>query len=219
MAELMWLIGRRFRSEHGSAVTLQLDLEEDTRRERLVMTWEVANTPTLDARRPSLPDLDSARALYLNAVAEQAGAQCIETIADDRLTRCIVVIPWPATRASEKEHGPASASSLTSSPDPAVSEPAVDARKRRKREELKAFFISSLPEDIQRLQQARAADDWEGVRRTAHQLKGCAASFGFPEITESAAALDDGVKQGETDSLDPLLQDLLQQLEQARQDR
>ena len=57
-----------------------------------------------------------------------------------------------------------------------------------------ALFVEGLPSYLARLQQSEADKDLAGLQDLAHQLKGSAASFGFPEITELAKALEKALK-------------------------
>ena len=59
--------------------------------------------------------------------------------------------------------------------------------------ELVEIFVESLPQRIQTLQQAFDQGDWETLRRTAHQLKGAAGSYGFDPLSPAAARLEQAV--------------------------
>jgi HPt (histidine-containing phosphotransfer) domain-containing protein len=58
-----------------------------------------------------------------------------------------------------------------------------------------AGFVSRLPMRIHTLLSQLAAGDDEELQRTAHQLKGAGAGFGFPQITGLAAIAEDAIKQ------------------------
>lgn len=64
-------------------------------------------------------------------------------------------------------------------------------------ERLRADYLAKFPARIEELSQALAswqegdAEGLELVRRIAHRLRGSGASYGFPAISESAAALED----------------------------
>jgi len=60
--------------------------------------------------------------------------------------------------------------------------------------ELVAGFVDSLPEKVQVMQTALQAQDFEGLTRLAHQLKGAGGSYGFPSLTETAAELEAAAK-------------------------
>ena len=63
-------------------------------------------------------------------------------------------------------------------------------------EDLKKWYRAGLATRIEALKAARRELDGslepiESVRRIAHTLRGSGATYGFPEITETAAALED----------------------------
>jgi len=62
-------------------------------------------------------------------------------------------------------------------------------------DELVDWYVSEIPERIALLENAFANRDWELLRRTAHQMKGAAGSYGFDPITPVAFALESAVKQ------------------------
>jgi len=56
--------------------------------------------------------------------------------------------------------------------------------------EIVELFVEEMPDRIQMLIDQYDANDWHGLRRTAHQLKGAAGSYGFDEISPRAARLE-----------------------------
>jgi signal transduction histidine kinase/CheY-like chemotaxis protein len=56
------------------------------------------------------------------------------------------------------------------------------------------LFVKGLPDYLARLEQAETDSDLTSLQDLAHQLKGSAASFGFPEITEQAKTLEKVLK-------------------------
>ncbi len=58
------------------------------------------------------------------------------------------------------------------------------------------MFVSDLPDRVELLLDCLQASNFEGIRRLAHQMSGAAGSYGFPEITAEAAALEDTVTKG-----------------------
>ena len=62
-------------------------------------------------------------------------------------------------------------------------------------EELVELFVSEMPNRIATLESLLAQCDWDSLRRTAHQLKGAAGSYGFAPISPSAARVEDAVRQ------------------------
>ncbi len=63
--------------------------------------------------------------------------------------------------------------------------------------ELVEMFVSGLTERVAGLERALAASDREDLARLAHQLKGTAGGYGFPTITEAAAALHGALRAGQ----------------------
>ncbi len=63
--------------------------------------------------------------------------------------------------------------------------------------DLVEMFVDEMPDRIATLSEQLDMSDWDNVRRTAHQLKGAAGSYGFDSITPSAAQLEDAVDQGQ----------------------
>ena len=77
--------------------------------------------------------------------------------------------------------------------------------------ELVEIFVESLPERIQTLQEAFDRGDWETLRRTAHQLKGAAGSYGFDPLSPSAARLEQCVDaEQDTQAIAQALEELLE---------
>lgn len=56
--------------------------------------------------------------------------------------------------------------------------------------ELVELFVSEMPDRVALLNGQFAERQWEQLRRTAHQLKGAAGSYGFGGITPLAARLE-----------------------------
>ncbi len=76
--------------------------------------------------------------------------------------------------------------------------------------ELVDLFVAEMPNRINAMETQAESGDWEQVRRTAHQMKGSAGSYGFDVITPSAARLEhiagDGCQEEEVRlALDELL--------------
>jgi HPt (histidine-containing phosphotransfer) domain-containing protein len=59
--------------------------------------------------------------------------------------------------------------------------------------ELVAFFLGELERRVPRMQKAWDQGDLEELARHAHDLRGSAASFGFPDITSCARTVEDGI--------------------------
>jgi HPt (histidine-containing phosphotransfer) domain-containing protein len=59
---------------------------------------------------------------------------------------------------------------------------------------LVAEYAREMPERIGRLQQAIASKDLTSLRRLAHQLKGSAPLYGFPQLAARAAEMESLVR-------------------------
>ena len=60
---------------------------------------------------------------------------------------------------------------------------------------LRAAFVERCREDLGRL--GEASPDEASFASIAHRLAGAAGSFGFPELSEAAAAVDHSLRKGE----------------------
>lgn len=63
--------------------------------------------------------------------------------------------------------------------------------------EIVDMFVEEMPTRVATLLQQVDTMDWEGLRRTAHQLKGAAGSYGFDAISPSAGKVESAVRDGE----------------------
>ncbi|MCR9076371.1 MAG: Hpt domain-containing protein [Phycisphaerales bacterium] len=72
--------------------------------------------------------------------------------------------------------------------------------------ELIEYFLSELPTRVDTIMAAFTNDDFQGLARIAHQLKGAAPGFGFPQIGVQAAKLEQQIKgvADPTESLETL---------------
>jgi histidine phosphotransfer protein HptB len=59
------------------------------------------------------------------------------------------------------------------------------------------MFVDEMPGRVATLLGQLNAADWDGLRRTAHQLKGSAGSYGFDEISPYAGKVEAAVRDGE----------------------
>ncbi len=59
------------------------------------------------------------------------------------------------------------------------------------------LFVEEMAGRIQTLVEQFNSGDWGGLRRTVHQLKGAAGSYGFEEISPTAARLERAVDTDE----------------------
>lgn len=73
-------------------------------------------------------------------------------------------------------------------------------------QEILKCFIDELPNRIRSLEDAMDRLDITTVRTVAHQLRGCAAGYGFPELGEQAGVLEKSLREteGETDQLNQI---------------
>jgi signal transduction histidine kinase/HPt (histidine-containing phosphotransfer) domain-containing protein len=78
--------------------------------------------------------------------------------------------------------------------------------------EILGRFVGALPERVNALRSLAAARDLAQLERLAHQLKGAAGGYGFPEITEAAASVVDAVQANSEHALILQLVDQLAQL-------
>ncbi len=61
--------------------------------------------------------------------------------------------------------------------------------------EIVEMFVDEMPDRIGAILNCLESEDWEGLQRASHQLKGAAGSYGFPSITPCAGVLEAAVKQ------------------------
>lgn len=62
--------------------------------------------------------------------------------------------------------------------------------------ELIAEFVAELPSRAMRMRRQLTDQDWTALKRTAHQLKGAAGSYGFDAIAPVAAQLEHQINHG-----------------------
>lgn len=60
--------------------------------------------------------------------------------------------------------------------------------------ELIMYFLGELPKRVDSIQQAVSNDNLDELGRIAHQLKGAAPGFGFPQIGSAAAQLEGQIR-------------------------
>jgi HPt (histidine-containing phosphotransfer) domain-containing protein len=66
--------------------------------------------------------------------------------------------------------------------------------------ELVQGFAAELPGRAQDLESRLDQGALEDLQRLAHQLKGAGGGYGFPQITEAAASLEQALKEGSPES-------------------
>lgn len=62
--------------------------------------------------------------------------------------------------------------------------------------ELVRGFASELPARAGSLEELLSGNDLAELQRLAHQLKGAGGGYGFPQITDAAASLEQAIKEG-----------------------
>jgi HPt (histidine-containing phosphotransfer) domain-containing protein len=62
--------------------------------------------------------------------------------------------------------------------------------------ELADLFFGELPQRIRSMRAALREGDEGGIRFLAHQLRGAAGGYGFPEVGEHAGAIEDQLLAG-----------------------
>jgi len=63
--------------------------------------------------------------------------------------------------------------------------------------EIVDMFVDEIPDRVERLLEQLWSGDLEAVRRTAHQLKGAAGSYGFETISPFAAEVESAIRANE----------------------
>ena len=59
------------------------------------------------------------------------------------------------------------------------------------------MFVDEMPDRINALLDQLHAADWDGLRQTAHRLKGAAGSYGFDAISPCAGRLESALENGQ----------------------
>jgi HPt (histidine-containing phosphotransfer) domain-containing protein len=75
-------------------------------------------------------------------------------------------------------------------------------------EQLRGAYLRSLQQKLQALHHAVAARDFNGVAAHAHQLKGSGKSYGFPEISDIAARIEDASQSRQGSLVESLMVEL-----------
>ncbi|MEZ4407848.1 MAG: ATP-binding protein [Polyangiales bacterium] len=68
--------------------------------------------------------------------------------------------------------------------------------------DLVVTFATELPSRADAMRAALAAGDHDALRTLAHQLKGAAGGYGYPELTDAAAALEDAARRDDRPALE-----------------
>ena len=67
--------------------------------------------------------------------------------------------------------------------------------------ELVEMFVEEMPGRVEILLHQLETSDWDGLKRSAHQLKGAAGSYGFDYISPCAAKLEGTIHQRDPEEL------------------
>jgi histidine phosphotransfer protein HptB len=63
--------------------------------------------------------------------------------------------------------------------------------------EIVDMFVEEMPGRVASLLDHFDRQDWDGLRQSAHQLKGAAGSYGFAAISPCAGRLESVIREGE----------------------
>ena len=80
-------------------------------------------------------------------------------------------------------------------------------------------FLERLPGNYAEVLNSRNANDWKTCYRKIHELKGLGGAMGFPELSQSASAIENLLKKEEYLSLDLPLEKLRQTIERMQAGR
>jgi len=72
-------------------------------------------------------------------------------------------------------------------------------------DELVANFIEQLPTLLEPVDQAWKDEDWPTLKAKAHDLKGVAGGYGFPQLTEVAGQIEFELAKQTFDGIEPLI--------------
>jgi histidine phosphotransfer protein HptB len=76
--------------------------------------------------------------------------------------------------------------------------------------EIVTMFVDEMPDRMASLERQFQAQDWESLRRSAHQLKGAAGSYGFDAISPVAGRLESAVRdQDPVDQIHATVEEIL----------
>ncbi len=74
------------------------------------------------------------------------------------------------------------------------------------------LYVDEMPDRIETLKETFESGDMELLRRTAHQLKGAAGSYGFDQLTPYAATLEASIRNDQPENEIRELLDVLVEL-------
>ncbi|EWH09251.1 multi-sensor hybrid histidine kinase [Catenovulum agarivorans DS-2] len=82
-------------------------------------------------------------------------------------------------------------------------------------QKLVADYKSSLDCELEMVKHARQADNWSLLTKVAHRIKGSAGNFGFSQLTDAAAELEQCLRNNGLNERESLYQNFLNQLQLA----
>ncbi len=74
--------------------------------------------------------------------------------------------------------------------------------------QLQAAFSAELPKRLALMRAAYQAENWDDLRSQAHQIKGVGGSFGMPELTRLAGAMEFQLLRGDLSEVADLIEDM-----------
>jgi two-component system, sensor histidine kinase len=90
------------------------------------------------------------------------------------------------------------ASSSGAKPNPASSVVRSEFADDTEMKEVLGEFVAQLPDQVKRLATLMEQNNLDDLRRAVHQLKGAGGGYGFPMITQIAAAAEERIKESDT---------------------
>jgi HPt (histidine-containing phosphotransfer) domain-containing protein len=78
--------------------------------------------------------------------------------------------------------------------------------------ELLEAFVDTFPEKLRSMAELFRGGKIDELGRLAHQLKGAAGGYGFPEISAAAALVQDACHDGDAARVDQAMNDLIEML-------
>jgi len=77
-------------------------------------------------------------------------------------------------------------------------------------------YLERRKEDTTQLNELMAKNDFEGIMRIAHKLKGNGASFGFDHITELGDKMNQAAKSENTEEVRKIIKEFENEIQQIR---
>ena len=186
----------------------------------------------LDMQMPVMDGYEAARTLRARGVTtpilaftayamSSDDAKCLEAGCDRYLAKPIVPHEFAAVVdalvgvvAAPDPSSPASATTAVAPADAAAPRPspAVDAGIAA----LVGEYLAGLEGTVRVVEAARSAGDVHALRRAAHRVRGTAATYGFPALTDAAGRCEDALRTGTLDDATSAVEGLLAALSDAR---